>query len=587
MRWLLRQRWGGTPHHEAEFVNPTIHFTITTNVSSTVNLESASRKLLQEGLAWSSAWPSEVGVRLGRTLGELDRDVDRFDRFIASIKAADSRWDWWLLRLRYRRELRGIASAPSASEPAGSDDAPDEIDDDPLQFARDVLIDHQKVSTAERVVDRQLFGGVAQDEDHYVRLILANSYHDLNDQRGNAESRRMVFEPRLMLHQSGLIQLTIAVHLKGTFKTREVVHYSHATAEIILHSDLPAPLVSHLPARDVAGSWMDVIDVGNRMRSITFTDGASMSDVLDLHIGAVRSIAKLGMTGPWLIHPTTVAHAGRCCTDQEAWTLRHASDVAQISARHSKPMKVPTGWGASTDLSIDPQTSTYVNLGSSTHVVRSGPELEAAEQLFTVMLIEYGLTLYWRLRMLEARGAQFNLRERDLKSLYIDSIQMLSELRHNNVSYGSARDITRQLVRDLGGDAIQQTLTTTLDLSAQTFAASSASRAAYRQVVLAVIGSLVAAVVAIPTVTDLLSGVRDSPPTGLLSPVGWAAEAGARGAWILTATVIFVVGAIATTIPLVRAATRRFQVPRRMRRRGWRSTLGELPITFGPVDEAP
>lgn len=586
LRWMKQGSWWPRPsavrRHPAAFDHATIHFNLTTNVSEPINLERASRLLLDSGLAWSAAWPSERGVRLSRGLGEFDRATDSAEQFMIDAGSVTTRQQWRRLRRRHRTLLNGDAAADDAVAAASVEDTVAEAVDS-IDGARTVLLDHQKVSAVERAVDRHLFSGRSQDEDHFVRLLLANSYHSLRGP-GDTLVDPVVFEPRLLLHQSGLIQLTIALPLAWTPTTEDVVKFTRADNPAITTSKVPAPLIEHLDREHLRGDWTGSEDVGSAMWRTEFDEPATLEDVLNLHLGAVTSIARLGDTQAWMIHPTTILRAARCCSSPRIWAKRHNPEMQQISARFQGPMKPSAGWTADEDFSVSPHTSTYLNIGASTHLIRSGSGPDAADHWMTVMVVEHALNYLWRLRMLETRATAFRLTPRDLDTLYADSISALAEFSQTDTRYGSAREMSRRLISEHGGHNLRDTLIATLNLSAQVFATRSAVRSASRQNSLAVIGLLVAIVVAIPTVQQLLSLKTDD--RGSFGPfiVDWAARNGVLGASALTVAVVVTIAALSWTFLRLRRLQRRVSVPRRFRRRGHGASR-EIEVALGPEDD--
>lgn len=92
----------------------------------------------------------------------------------------------------------------------------DQEDVDTLEMlaeAEAAYLGTQVVSAAVRESDANLFGGPDRDGDGFVRLMLRESYHDFV-LPGSGEKHHVVFEPRLLLHESGVAQLDLALSLK-------------------------------------------------------------------------------------------------------------------------------------------------------------------------------------------------------------------------------------------------------------------------------------------------------------------------------------------------------------------------------------
>nr|BFF25026.1 hypothetical protein GCM10025732_29910 [Glycomyces mayteni] len=191
-------------------------------------------------------------------------------------------------------------------------------------------------------------------------------------------------------------------------------------------------------------------------------------------------------------------------------------------------------------------------------------------ELYTVLVIEYGMLLYWRLAEIERRAPRLSTGDRALTVLYRDIIQLFAELRQGSIRYGSARDISRSLIRHLGGDDMRAVIETSLSLGAQAYAAKRAATDARRSLGIALLGAIIAALVAVPVLSDLLDGAQGEAFGGfagvLYAPIEWAAGLGPWGPWAILG-LAFTAGAVVWLAPIALKATT-LRLPRLFRRRG-------------------
>jgi hypothetical protein len=456
-----------------------------------------------------------------------------------------------------------------------------------VESALRILIDAQKVSAAERAMDGGLFGGESRERDAFVRLLLRSSEHEFEIPGTGRRTQQVVFEPRLLLSESGEIQLTIAVSYDVILQTSQLVELSRSDRARLLRSDMPEPLMAGMPKPQSAwaGEWSDSVYLGARLRQINFDEPATMADALERHLNAVGAVIGESLPSEWFVYATIITSAGDCCRTRKCWERSHRADLNQVVARHSgSGVRLDPG----TDFSIGEDESHYVNLAGSTHITLKGDPAEGIGQLQTVLLIEFGLLLYWRLRTLELRAEAFKLDERSLNRLYRDCIQLFIDLRHGDVKYGSAREISRHLVSELGGADIRATLEQTLELSAQAFSTRSAARDSGRALRLTFLATAITTVVAVPVIPQFLEAAKSLHGNSLsdfvLGPFRWAAEQGPWGTWIVIGAVLAVplLQWLIMRVPLVR----HLRIPRAYRRRGRTWSRSPLNIVFADNLEA-
>lgn len=529
-----------TPTHEALFAQPTVHFTLTTHLGRDLDLRTAVRQLLGDDVAVSAAWPSELGIRvtpsmrkLARTLERTRRLKDDADRFRRERTARS------LTRFVLRHPLimwRGIARGSGSTEelePSSGDGSIDEA----LEFGQEVILNAQKISAVEREMDARLFGGQSRDFDRFVRLNLRGSYHDIR-LPASSETAHVVFEPRLLLHSSGVLQLTIAVPLHARLTTSQLIHLSRSDRMEVAASQVPEPLL----ALQTEGTWADELDAGARLFVRDVGEGLTLADLIHEHLLVVRKALKRRGNAQWNIHATVFASAGACCKEQDSWRNMHSDDAAQVAARYQPNGGFDRERLRGINLALETDRLLTTNIGSTTLIDFRSGDREPFHELNTVLLVEHVMLQYARLQDIEGRVAKPRLYGKKLTRLQRDSVDVFTDMRQHELRYGSAREIATRLLNELGAQDMRRTIETALGLASQSDATHQATVQSRRSMVLTVIATVLAVLVAIPALQDLLTLVSQTPDLAhtpwLLAPFKWFASLGGWGPWAIIAVIL-------------------------------------------------
>lgn len=564
------------PPHEAQFVHTTVHFTMTAPMGKRLNLERASRRLLAADIAESSAWPSEASVRVTSRLVPLLRRLRRLHRLAEAVDRLDSanlpRLLWFAIRhplLTLKAARRGPVSSIDESKNDRHEGAQAESGTDSLTEADLVIANLLTLSAAERKVDADLFAGENRDEDRMVRLVLRGSYHEYK-LPGWTEAVHVVFEPRLLLHESGVMQLTVALPIFRSLSTTDAIEVADASTPALIESQYSEPLLRDLPKRRLVGEWSQVLDATARLRVMKFTHPLNMLDAMNRYVEAVGSLIGLPIGEERVTYATVMTTSGDCCGKQELWKTTHPEDVTRLGIRFAGHSGLSVRISPGRDFGVTDDQSFYLNIGSALYLTHGGGAPEGIAQLSTVLLTEFSLLQYMRLRVLEMTAGAFPQSAAKLDQLYRDSLRVFSEMRQGEIRFGSARDIATYLVNEMGGAQIRATVQTALDLLSQAYDTKSASRASRRAFRLAFLGTVIAIIIAIPSVGGFLKSAAGLPVATsvrwLLAPIRWANAQGAWGTWIVVGFV-FGLSVLVWVLPLLTRA-RLLHIPRALRRRG-------------------
>ncbi|WP_152631277.1 hypothetical protein [Agreia bicolorata] len=421
-------------------------------------------------------------------------------------------------------------------ETAEQEAAPEENTLKMLDEAEELMLNQQIVSAAERQIDGKIFGGRDHEEDRFVRLALRNSYHDFKLD-GIDQEQHVVFEPRLLMHESGILQLSVRISSTGPLSTAQVIDLMWGPARRITRSELAAPLLKGSGwERDVT-EWRDVLDGGARLALIEHENPVSISDFLTAQMNSIIASIGVRLEG-WVVYPTAMVEAGDCCTLHE-WKTRHREDIVRLATRSMTATRMSPTEDTPSDLSLQSDHSLYASLGSTTYIQWTGAIPHGLAELGTVLVIEYGLLLYLRLQTMEAVVARMVLGERRLKRRYRDAILLFSELRQGNVRAGEAREVVRHLLSELGADQIRPTIQAALELAGLAHSTVAASRASRRAWWVTLGGTVVAVLVSIPALQQLLVSVSaletDDGAEWAIAPLRYASTFGFWGAWLVLA----------------------------------------------------
>ena len=387
-----------------------------------------------------------------------------------------------------------------------------------------------------------------------------------------AEAQGTMVNALLMLHRSGVMQLTLAAKLPSDLSTEAVVDRIHASARSLVASEIPEPII-RAAASDSAesrwlGEWRDEVFGRVRWRKMRFEDGSSIAELFALYRDAISRAADLPLEGEWFCYPVVCVDRLGCCTSEEQWRENHRRELAGVVARYPsfdqlRADKINTL--VAMDHSLVRDHSVFVNPGSATRMVwQDGGEQHFDDHLWTLLLIESALLQNWQLRSLDMRLATTRFRRRKLRDVQDEAIYGLAEYRSSQLVFGTAEETVDSLLKAWRLDHLHQRILESLDQVAQQVANEDASRASRRGDMVAAAAVAVALVLGLPAIEQSLKivlAVDETGPLGALtSPLRSLAERGADGVWAA-----YVLLLLAVTVAVLASLVRR---PRRWRRGG-------------------
>lgn len=406
-----------------------------------------------------------------------------------------------------------------------------------LAEAEKAYLDRQIVSAAVRQSDANLFGGPDRDGDGFVRLMLRESYHDFV-LPGSGEKHHVVFEPRLLLHESGVAQLDLTLSVETSLDVQQVLAMMWGPEPIFVRSEMSIPLIQGTPWESLADFSEGRLDAGQPLGVIEHPAPVCMQNLLQIHLLAVLRIIKRSYTY-WTSYPVAIVGSSPCC-DPEEWQRTHREDLIRLTIRSSHDGHVAEHIPPPKDLSLNRNHSLFAQLGSAIYLQWKGSAPQGIPELNTVLVLEYALLVYMRLHALEQDVSRMVTGERRLRARYRTAVRLFSELRQRDLRSGEARSIVRHVFDDLGVPEIRRTIETALSLSASAYSTRSAERAAGRAWWITLIATLIALIVALPPLQDLLASVPDPEPGEAwpLAPLRWLGELGFWGPWLAMASLL-------------------------------------------------
>jgi hypothetical protein len=597
------------PEHEPEYSHVAVHFTLTAQLSGHVDVRRSARKLLDSRLATTAAWPSEDSIRLSRHARGQARDLRRTRALSKNYEVALAEGTWraglrlvrhhpkigfmhlralWAKRagvdlqrmldketpaalvgfilrhpivglfrvlpqVRFARDTEE-PRATSVRDPADSPDppSPDEVSDEDsdlaeiLDEAERTILDQQIVSAAERFIDRRMFGGSDHDNDRFVRLQLRNSYHDFV-LPGGTESQHVVFEPRVLIHESGVLQLDLVIRAEGPLTTAQVLGLMWGPAPRIIRSEMSTPLVRGTDWESRESGFAEEPDMGKPLGYFDHALPVSMTEVARIHLQAILAVLRRVSTD-WINYPVALIEAGDCCADGETWQRTHRNDLHMLVIRGNAATTAPSYLEMPRDLSLRSKSSLFATLGSAVYFQWEGESPRGIEELDTVLVFDYALLLYMRLQVLERSVSRMSLRERALTMQYRQALVLFGDLRYRNLRHGETRDVVKHVLDDLGAGSMRATIESALNLSSMAHATRSASRASRRAWWITVLATVITAFVALPTMLEVIDAASLADDNVFFAPVAgvldWTRGLGFWGPWALIILVLALIAAL-------------------------------------------
>lgn len=363
------------------------------------------------------------------------------------------------------------------------------------------LFDRQSLVILERDFDNDLFGRDIAFENTHVRLHLRGSYHTIAID--DLESQ-FVMEPRLLLHQDGVVQLTVGVQLPSGLATTQLVKAGHPRTPLVTRSDIPEPYAS-AESQWVGGEWAKELDAGVRMRQIEHDEPATVDEWFEVAVGRVLHLIRAHREGPMHVYPVIIAETGDCCTN---WVVEHEHDIAQVAAGTVPLTGEQLLLGPGPNFGVVSGARIHATLGSAL-VLQLRAWRANITDLHHTLLYERLVLLNVRVRAFERTLSSFRGRTRVVGAKYRTALDLEKEARGVHIRAGTARDIAAHVLQALGVPATLETIGRGMTMLGERASTRASERAARTANLIAVVGLAVAAVAAVPAIPAILEFVAD------------------------------------------------------------------------------
>ncbi|MEW2429102.1 hypothetical protein AB0877_13910 [Micromonospora sp. NPDC047644] len=473
------------------------------------------------GIAETAEVPSSPKVYLGRRQIRYDLKRRKLLEGLAELtEVIDGKTKFITWAARHPRTAafairRGLVKwKPFAEEASEEERAEDRASLQGLAEAADAMdeevFERSKVMGALAAVDRSLLSPIYLRKSPFVRLQLRPFYAE-SDSLSDREV--MVL---LLLHRSGTALLTFHT-VAGDRTTDELLKIS---------SGKGAKLKSCVFDEAIVGPELADKAVESPLSS---GDGISVTDVFLMHRDRIeRVLRRQDRTGDYFCYTTVLVGGIRCCRTRQRWFKLHARELAGLVMRYPPYGRIKDQIVAEVqqkDKSVGSETSRYY-CGGNAFVIDwdydyQEPCVSFVNVVNTVVIIENALLQYWQISSLHETLLLEGRSRRSLLQAQEELARGLEEFGASSISYGTAQEISADILRQLHTDRLHQRLTERLGLAQQLLDSVQVQQAARRNYLLAGMGSLATLLFGIPALKESLEVIASwRPPEN----IGFAAE---------------------------------------------------------------
>jgi hypothetical protein len=538
--------------HRAVFSETTIHYIFTWSTRHPLDLRKVASKVMSAGIADTVGSPTGPIIRVSRNFKKLEKNVRVLESLqqLSSIEARSELIKW----ISKNPNLAARILATSAKRKASSGDRerarPLESTagiKDSAEQLKNIVSEAQVVNAIQHEIENELYASAYLSSEPYLRFRLkympcwlAITDQGLDREEGDI-SGGVLLEAVLLVHRSGVMQLTFVLSLPDNLNADQLVSLTKAGSTRIVRSEIAEPVLRRSAERYKAtekewlGEWATEENNGCRWRQIDHSPASTLADVFEIYRDAIEEAAKADVFDEWMCHPVIFIDSLGCCKSEEEWRHHHHDDLMQIAVRIPRlPLRQNIEM---TDHALTKRSSVYSYAGSTTVVSWnfSSGRSDFADQLRTVVLIEHVLLRYWQLVTLAARVALVNEDIKSAPAVQREAIFGLQEYGRTTLVYGTAEKMAGDLLADLQERRIYQRILDSLDLLQQVIATNAAKRASRVQNIVAGAAIFAAVILGLPTVKASLQIVAAVPRSGAIGklaiPLQVLARHGAAGIW--------------------------------------------------------
>ncbi|MFD5569667.1 hypothetical protein [Streptomyces cadmiisoli] len=348
----------------------------------------------------------------------------------------------------------------------------------------------------------------------------------------------------LLMHRSGVMQLTIALKLPDRITVDQYREMSFGSSEIVTASRVSEPVIRAVygrrSERHLEGEWEDEQKEGVRWRLVVHESPATVSDLSALYQKAIARTIKSAPSGDWLCYPATFIDKVACCDSEESFKSAHDRELKNAIARVTDVSMIRSDVVSSLipeDCSLTKSSSWYCNMSSSLEVMWPGSRAgQFARHLHRLVILESALLQYWQIRLLDRRVGVTNGSIRQVREIQREAIFGLREYRDSSISYGDAMTLVERLLVEWRADRLYGHVLESIDQLQQLVVAAESKKSATRANVLAGIALIVAIFLGLPAIDETLDIAKKVKFDGILGiplkPFHVLASRGEKGTWV-------------------------------------------------------
>ncbi|RKN50560.1 hypothetical protein D7223_01945 [Micromonospora endolithica] len=539
--------------HVATFGEAVVYFTFVFG-SAPVSPHAVAERLLAAEIAETVTSPLDGEVRMAPRYRELVRVIRDAQRLAEASRAVTGgHWAGWarkhpLLAAQLAisllsRKMRSTTRRPADRNEDDEVDSHEDVETKMLRVVDEVnesVAHRQALNAIQHAREREMYQAAYLESEPYLRLTLRRVNFGLSgfsDQDKLAEGQQG--DVLLLVHRSGVLQLTIAVRMPQGLNTDQLIPRTIASGVGLRWTEVVEPVMEAASRkggydpRRWPGNWLAEIQEGTRWRRIVHADPASLVDLFRLYQDAIVEASGIDPGDEWFCHPLVCVDRLGCCATEVLWTRRHREELNGILLRYegyrglreSARLKLPA------DSSIRDRDSVWHGHASTTLISWDQERKRFDNHLSALLLVENFLLQYWQLRAvnasLEAAGTQpTGTVARDLQRRLIFGLQ---EFHRSALAYGDAQDTVRALLQSSGAERMRALLGERLAQLGSIVAAERAERSAARSTAAAVAAFAAAVVFGLPAIDQTFTIIKATPDNGV---AGWLTEAGAAASFV-------------------------------------------------------
>ncbi|MDG4768544.1 hypothetical protein O7632_31295 [Solwaraspora sp. WMMD406] len=199
----------------------------------------------------------------------------------------------------------------------------------------------QALNAIQHAREREMYQAAYLESEPYLRLTLRNVNFGLlgvPDRDEIAQGQRG--DVLLLVHRSGVFQLTVAVRMPQGVDTDQLIPQTLAAGVKLGWTEVAEPVLKAASRRGGydprrwPGEWLEGIEEGTRWRRIAHADPASLVDLFRLYQDAIGEASGIDPGIEWFCHAVVCVDRLGCCGNEASWTRCHRDELGGILMRY-------------------------------------------------------------------------------------------------------------------------------------------------------------------------------------------------------------------------------------------------------------